>query len=141
VAAGSAKDGEVAAARGRIHGDDMSIVGQIIGIDDTQPMAVSLQDRDPAAFRRHIQAASTSVEGQNVRLDADDGGPRYPPGVMSTVSRAELMSQAMKASRSGLSRTRPWSSSQPGSGTRRMTERVAGSITASWLRACTSARM
>jgi hypothetical protein len=116
----------------------MSTVGQIIGVDDTQPLAVSLQDRDPSAFRRHIQAASMPVEGQDVRLDADDGVPVTRQVFMSTVSKAELTSQAMKASRSGLSRARPWSSSHPGSGTRRMTARVAGSITASWLRDCTS---
>jgi len=33
--------------------------------------------------------------------------------VMSTVSRTELRSQAMKASRAGLSRARLWSSSHP----------------------------
>ena len=60
---------------------------------------------------------------------------------ISAVSRAELMSQAMKASRAALSRARPWSFSHPGSGTRWMTERVAGSITASWLRDCTSTCM
>ena len=60
---------------------------------------------------------------------------------MLTVSRAELTSQAMKASRAGLSSARLWSFSHPGSGIRRMTERVAGSMTASWLRPCTSTRM
>jgi hypothetical protein len=141
VATGSAKHREVAAARGRVHGDNMRVVGQVIGVNDTQPLAVALQDRDQAAFRRHIQAASAPVEGQNVGLDAHNGGPVTRQVFMLSVSRAELTSQAMKASRAGLSSARLWSFSHPGSGTRRMTERVAGSMTASWLRSCTSTRM
>ena len=59
----------------------MGVAGQVVGVDDTQPLAVSLEDRDPAAFRRHIQAASVPVEGQDVGLDAHNGDPRHPPGV------------------------------------------------------------
>jgi hypothetical protein len=103
--------------------------------------AVPLQDRDPAAFRRHVQAASMPVEGQHVGLNTDDRGPVTRQLLIFTVSRAELTSQATKASRAGLSRAKPWPSSHPGSGTWRMTARVAGSITASWLRDCTSTSM
>ena len=59
----------------------MGVVSQVIRIAHTQPAAAELQDRDKAAFRRHIQAAPMAIESHHVGLHADDRGPRDPPGL------------------------------------------------------------
>ena len=98
VATGSAEHREVAAARGRVHTDNMRVVDQVIGVDNTEPLAVALEDRAqplsaatykrparppkarpgsalPTGRRRACEAGISGTRGCAARLLGLDGRP------------------------------------------------------------------
>ena len=83
VATGSAEHREVAAARGRVHTDNMRVVDQVIGVDNTEPLAVALEDRASRFPPPH-------TSGQRAHRRPGPGVPCRQVGV-------ELVKQAYRA--------------------------------------------
>jgi len=91
VATGSAEHREVAAARGRVHTDNMRVVDQVIGVDNTEPLAVALEDRaqplSAATYKRPARPPKARTSGSMPTMAV----PVARQVFISTVSRAELV--------------------------------------------------